>query len=279
MNKYCLINQKLLPENQAKISINERGFLFGDGIFETCKIFAGKIYDYEAHENRIKAGLKVLKFSAKIDDLKNDSLKLIKKNKIENGILRISISRGIGSLGYLPSQISKPLTVIQTFATRILPAKISLGVSSIKKPNSNSFPIFCKTTNALPSILTKLEAKEKNLFDSIIISNKNFICETSSANIFWVKNNKIYTPSKSCGLLPGTIRKKLLKISPIKIKEVKAKLNILKNADEIFLTNSSALIITVDELHWNKKIKKLQKTWGNKLLKLMEEDVEKSCKK
>jgi branched-subunit amino acid aminotransferase/4-amino-4-deoxychorismate lyase len=281
MKKFIFKNHQLLEEKQAQVSINERAFLFGDGIFETCKIFNGKIYDFKNHQARIIKGLKALKFSAKINDLEKKSLQLIKKNNVKNGILRISISRGIGSFGYLPTEASQSLIIIQTLEERNLPTKISLGVSKIKKPSKNSLPIDCKTMQALPCVLTKIEAKEKNLFDCIMLSQENFISETSSANIFWVKKGKIYTASEACDILPGTIRKKLLKISPLKIFEIKARLNDLKSAEEIFLTNSSSLIISVDELVFLNKgkkiVKKLQKNFGNEFLKLLQNDVKKSC--
>jgi branched-chain amino acid aminotransferase len=269
--KFIFKNQQLIEESQAQISIGERGFLFGDGIFETCKISNRKIYDYKAHETRIKAGLKALKFHAEIADLEEKSLQLIAKNQVENGILRISISRGIGSAGYLPTYESKALTIIQTLPARKLPPKISLGISSLRAPQNS----FGKSMNALPYLLTKIAAQEENLFDSVMLSTKNFIAETSSANIFWVKNDKIFTPAKTCNILPGTVRGRLLKISPLKIFETEAKISALKNADEIFLTNSSFLLLNVDEFAG----RKLQKNHGEELSKLLLEDVKKSCKK
>jgi branched-chain amino acid aminotransferase len=268
--KFIFKNHQLIKEKQAQISIHERGFLFGDGIFETCKIFNGKIYDYKSHENRIKSGLKSLKFSAEIFDLEKKSYQLIKKNKIKNGILRISISRGIGSAGYLPTYESKALIIIETLPERTLPKTISLGISSYKTPKNS----LGKTSNALPYILTKIEAQGKKLFDCIMLSQENFIAETSSANIFWVKNGKIFTPKKSCGILLGTVRDKILKKSFVKIKEVEAKISALKNADEIFLTNSSFLITPVDNLDFSKR--KLQKVVGEALRKKLLEEFTKT---
>lgn len=269
MQKLILKNHQLVAEKQAQFSINERGFLFGDGIFETCKIFNGKIYDYKAHEDRIKAGLKALKFSAEIKNLEKESLQLIAKNKIENGILKILISRGIGSLGYLPTYESKALIVAQTFEAREFPKKIALGISKITAPKA-----FAKTTNSLPYILAKIAAAEKKLFDCVMLSEKKFVAETSSANIFWVQNGKVFTPSKACGALLGTVRKKLLKLSPVKIFETEATIAALKKADEIFLTNSSFLVAPVDEFLG----RKLQKNFGTEFKKLLQQDLEKQCK-
>ena len=261
MEKFFCKNHQLLSEKQARISIRERGFLFGDGIFETLKISDGKIFDFAGHERRIRVGLQALKFSANISDLEKNSLALIRKNKVENGILRISISRGIGSAGYLPTYESEPLIIIETLPPRKLPQKIRLGISTITAPQ-----LAFKSMNSLPYILAKIEAQEKNFFDCVMLSAEKFITGTSSANIFWVKNGVIYTPHESCGGVLGTVREKILKIPQkihaLKIKKVKAKISALKNADEIFLTNSSFLVLVVDEF-CNKK---LQKKFGKKIL-------------
>lgn len=266
MKKYIFKNQKLIEEKQATISIRERGFLFGDGIFETLKIIDGKIFDFTGHKARIIKALKILKFSADISSLEKNSLELIQKNKIKNGILRISISRGIGSKGYLPTYESEALTIIETLEERKLPTastdsgqtKIHLGISKITTPKT---PF--KSMNALPYILAKIEAEEKKYFDCVMLSDKNFIAETSCANIFWVKNGVIYTPHESCDIVLGCVREKILKMSLLKIKKVKAKISALKNADEIFLTNSAFLVLSVDKLDSHKKSnKKLQKTFA-----------------
>ena len=254
MKKYVFKNQNLVPEEKATISIHERGFLFGDGIFETCKIINGEIFDFHLHEARIHRALKLLKFSAEISDLEKKSYQLIKKNSAENGILRISISRGIGSAGYLPTYESASLVIIETFPVRELPKKIRLGVAKTSTPG-----ISFKPMSAMSYVLAKIEAKEQKSFDAAMLSDRNFIAETSSANIFWVKDSQIYTPHESCGIVLGCVRERLLKMPELKIKKVKAKISALKNADEIFLTNSSYLVILVDEFLGRKLSKNLSK--------------------
>ena len=272
MKKFAYKNQQLIEEKQAQVSIHERGFLFGDGIFETCKIFNGKIYNFKAHEARIQSGLKALKFCAEISDLEKKSLQLIAKNKIKNGVLRISISRGIGSEGYLPTYKSKPLIIIRAFNSKSVTQKIILGISKIKKPPSNSFPIQHKTMQGLIYTLNKISAQEQKFFDCVMLTQENFISETSSANIFWVKNEEIFTPSNSCDILLGTIRAKLLSNKNLKIKKVKMKISELKKADEIFLTNTSFLALSVNEFAG----RKLKNKIGKEILEWLKSDV-KSC--
>lgn len=269
MTKYVIINNRLTPIKEAKISINERGFLFGDGIFETCRIDNGLIYNFAAHCDRINLGLEALKFDAKIDVLEKQAYRLIKKNQMKNGILRISISRGIGSKGYAPTYDSKPLIIIQTKNKPLKKnQKIKLAIGSKPKPSQKSLPIFCKSSQSLPYILNKIEAQEKGVFDCIMLCEQGFISETSAANIFWVKDGQIFTPSKKCDILLGTIRQKIL--DNFKVKQVEAKIDDLKKADEIFLTNVSDLVLKIDEFASRKSFRDDVSSY---ILKFLKEDI------
>ncbi len=272
---YTLINQKFVTKKNAVISIEQRACRFGDGIFETCKIIDGIIYDYESHEARIFKGLKALQISATIKNLKNNSYHLIKKNQIKNGILRISISRGAGSLGYLPAKKIEPLIIIETREERKIDKKIIIGISKIKAPKRSLNLQNCKTMQSLNYVLAKINAEKSNHFDDVMLSENGHIAECSSANIFWVKNGKIFTSSTKCDTLLGTTRQKILQKFPLKINPVEAKLSRLYNADEIFLTNASFLVLAVDEIVINGKKNKLQKNLSTKVLQCLKLDIKK----
>lgn len=265
---FILKNNQILPENEVNISFNDRSFLFGDGIFETCKIFNGQIYNFSAHQNRLNNGLKALKISANITNLEKNCQKLIAKNNAQNGLIRISISRGSGSKGYAPHNC-QALIIAQIMPQRQLPNFLNLTISQIQKPNSASLPVNYKINNCLPQILSKIKANEEGFFDAVMLNEKGFISETSSANIFWIKNGEIFTPAKNCDILLGCIREKLLKISPIKINQVTQKISSLKNADEIFITNSAFLLAPIDEFMG----RKLQKNISQSLLKILKKDL------
>lgn len=267
--KYLIKNQKLIAEKKAQISINERGFLFGDGIFETLKIYNYQIYDFKNHLQRIKRALEIMRFSADLSDIEKKSLLLIKKNNVKNGLLRISISRGIGSNGYLPKENLKALTIIQTLNSRKIPQNITLGVGEICAPK-----ISFKSMNSIPYILNKIEAKAQGFFDLVMLGEDQIIAETSSANIFWVKKNKIYTSDESCNILHGCMRRKLLENKELAILQVREKISELKKADEIFLTNSSFLVLPVDYFLG----RKLEKKVGEKIFNIIWQDLVTSCK-
>ncbi len=280
MKQYTLINKKFILSKNAQISVQERACKFGDGVFETLKIHNYKIYDFRNHFLRLKKGLKAFKIDAKIDDLKKLSLSLIDKNQIQNGILRISISRGIGSMGYLPKENIQPLIIIETISPKKVDKnkKITIGISKIKLLKQQDFLKNCKTMQSINYVLAKIEARKKGFFDDIMLNQQGFIGESSSSNLFFVKNNKIYTPSLKCDILGGTVRKKILEKFPMKISQIEFKLSKLKNVDEIFLTNSNLLVLGVDEIIISKKKIALKKEISNKILKFLENDVEKNCK-
>lgn len=241
-------NEQILNHQEALISIDERGFLFGDGLFETCRFINQKIINFDAHLARIKIGLSTLKFNIDLQNIETKCYNLIKKNNLQEGIIRISISRGIGSKGYLPTNETPNLVIIQTKELPMPPKNADLILCDVNPPNFKF-----KSANSLPYILAKIFANENNFFDAIMLDEKGYICETSSANIFWIKDQIIYTPNNNCNMVHGTIRKALLDIKDLKIKCGKYKISALKNADEVFITNSTLIILPIDKIAFRNK--------------------------
>jgi len=255
--------------------------MFGDGVFETCHISNQQILDFSLHLTRLKSSLNFLEIAAKIDDLTQKSYQLIKKNNIKNGILRINISRGQGSIGYLPKKNIKPNIIIQTkklqkIKDQKISPKISLGISKKITLNSISQISQYKTNNSLNYILAKIEGQKNGFFDNILLNEKQDICETSSANIFWCKDNKIYTPSLNCGILNGTKRQRIIKIcrqQNMSLEEGKFNLKDLKNCQEMFISNSSFLILEIDEINIGDNIIKTKTNEiSSKILKIFRND-------
>jgi len=273
MNDYISINGKILPAKKALISVQDRGFRFGDGAFETCLIAGGIIYSWEEHLQRLNAGLKAIKINFDCKNLEHSCLQLIQKNKIKNGYVRIAVSRGVGSVGYLPEKNIQPTLVIETIPlNQKSKLPITLCVSKIQKPSLKSLPTNYKLMQGLNSTLVKLEAIESNCFDAIILNDKSQICETSSANIFWIKDDILYTPHQDCGCLLGTVREKILELSTIKIKLAKAKIIDLLKADEVFITNVAIGVLAIDKIV-DKEFK--NKKYGKIFADLLNNDIKK----
>ncbi|MBL6621668.1 MAG: aminotransferase class IV family protein [Rickettsiales bacterium] len=250
--QYVLINNEYVTEDNAKISIKDRAFRFGDGIFETIKIQKSELKDYNLHYQRLSEGLDAIKINFDISALEKKALLLVKKNKITDGLLRVMITRGEGSMGYLPKKNILPNLVIEAFKLpNMVNKQYKLLVSNYQKISSNSLPVHCKLMQGLNSTLAKISAYENNYDDALMLNDKKEICETSSANIFFIKKGKVYTPSQDSSILKGVVREKIINSFPI----IEKKINIkkIKKYDLIFITNIALPIRFVKEIYNEKQ--------------------------
>ena len=251
-----LINGQFYEENNALISVNERGFRFGDGAFETILVYNSVPYLWKYHIERLQAGLKALRINCDTSDLLPQATELLKQNNTENGILRIYISRGIGSNGYLPTG-NKPTIIMQILEAPTLPDQpVNLWLSDYKKNSLQSLPVNCKLAQGVNSTLAKIQAVDNNCYDALQLNLENYISETSSSNIFWLKNGVLHTPSLDCDALAGVTRRRIIEISPYQVQQNKYKLAELEGAEAVILTNSAYGIIPVKSLlphnfYWN----------------------------
>jgi aminodeoxychorismate lyase len=246
---FVLLNNNFIDSKTATINIDNRGFLFGDGLFETCRFHQQRIINFDLHWDRLKMGANYLKISLPSKNiLKKSAENLIIKNQTLDGLVKIHISRNTQSNGYLPVDLTKNDILIQTKNFPPRPQDDNLIICDYNPPIYNF-----KTLNSIPYILAKIFAHENNAIDSIMLDSEQNICETSSANIFWIKNNKIFTPNLDCSIINGTIRQSILAIKDLNISEGKYQISHLENADEVFITNCNLLIFPISTIAFRNK--------------------------
>lgn len=245
MNQTIYLNGQYVPAEKALLPVADRGFRFGDGVFETIAVYNGRPYQLELHLARLKSGLSAVKI--KTDSaLHKQIVELIKKNHITEGFVRIAISRGVGSHGYLPADDNTPTVVIEAFTRHPLKMdSATLHLSSLRKIPSACLPMHHKLAQGLSSTLARMEAKEHGCIESLLLTTEGHVAEASSANIFWVKGRIIYTPHLSTGALAGTTRAAIIRLLDYKVEEVTQDLKTLENADEAFLTNTNWGVLPV----------------------------------
>lgn len=244
-----IINGELDSHN--KIILDE-GFIFGRAIFETILVKKDALFLKE-HIERINSSAKTLGINNSLTE--EYILTLIKKYTISNCALKIILS---------------PENIVLT--TRDIPYNtshyekgFSLNVSNILKNETSSLP-FHKWTGYLENIFIREEAVKKGFNDSILINTKGFISETSTANIFFIKNNTIHTPNINSGILNGIIRNWI--ISNYKVIEGNFTLDDLITSDGVFITNSLVGIIKIKKINTstisdNNLILQLSKDYSN----------------
>lgn len=245
---FAYFKDKLLPESECHISIHDRSYRFGDGIFDTCLVVGGNIYDFARHRERLENGLRTYKIKLDTSGIENLCRELIKKNSLQNGYVRIVVSRGENgpsAMGYLPKD-TVPYLMIQT-SEKAYPAfkEISLFLSSqiatVRPPS--------KINNSLLYTLAFMEADEQGCNNALLLNKDGYVCETASGNIFWVKDDVLYTPSLDLELVAGTMRAKTIELWEGKKQEGPFKLSELQNADEVFMTNIASIIAPVTAIN------------------------------
>lgn len=255
--KFIFLNGKIIPDTDAYISSADRGFLYGDCIYETLRSYKGKPFKLSDHLKRMRHSAKQLRISFRYtdEDVGEWINELIKKNCNQDAYIRITLSRGTGGGRLQMDDNIEPTTLIQAnpfspYDSKLYDEGMSLVVSNSKR--STTCPVSShKSTNLLKSILLKEEAKKRSALESIIINTDEHVAECVVSNIFFVNNGKVVTPSLDTNILPGITRRTVLDIcieSSIPTGEERFKVEALLNAEEVFITNSLMEIMPVSKI-------------------------------
>ncbi len=254
MTKFIFLNGKVIPDTDGNISSGDRGFLYGDGIFETLRSYHGVPFKLAEHIERMRHSAKKLMivFEYTNTEISEIIKELIDKNNTQNAYIRITLSRGAGGVGLGMSNNHKPTLLIQIkpftpYEKKLYDEGMSLVVSKCRR--STSCPISChKTTNLLKSILLKEEANRKSAHEAIILNTDGYVAECVVSNIFMVSDGSVVTPSLDTNILPGITRRTVLDICKdigIPISEERFTIERLVKSDEVFITNSLMEIMPV----------------------------------
>lgn len=231
----CL-NGRFIPSSEAMLPISDRGFRFGDGVFETIRLDAGVPYQWDMHISRLEAGLAALRITPPKVDWQASARILIKKNEATEGYLRIAVSRGVGSRGYMPDA-----GITANWAMEILPRSprekesCTLWLSTLTRPTAQNLLAQFKLAQGIGSTLALLEARDHSTDDALMLSGSGHISEAASGNIFWLKGDMLYTPTLTTGCLMGTTRAAIMRL--FEAKEVNAHIEEFLAAQAAFLSN------------------------------------------
>ena len=245
----------------AKVNINDRGYHFGDSVYEVVLYNEGIFYDFEGHINRLFDSLNFIniKFHLSKISLKIIISNLIKINRISFGSVYIQVSRGIAERNhsYKGMNIKPILSIIVTKKLNNINSNLK-GVKAITLGDNRWSRPDIKTTQLLPNVLAKTEANKKGAFEGIFIDSDGYVTEGSSSNIWIINdNNEIITRAIDGQILSGITRKTIAqfaKLNNLIVKEEKFKKEELYKSKEVFLTSASSFvtpIIKVDDIEIN----------------------------
>ena len=228
------------------VPVTDRGWLYGDGLFETMRIFEGKPFLWHPHIDRLLHGaaLMLIRINFTKTDLATVVGHLMELNEFYDGVLRIQLSRTGKKRGYAPSNASgknllvslHPLPSTET----IVPDGFRLIVSTQIIP-SKSYFAGIKSTNRLPQVMAAAEAEVADADDALLLNSEDQVVSATSGNLFWIEDETVCTPPLESGCLPGVTRQFILEICPkldLQVAEKNVNTMDIPTKDGIFITNS-----------------------------------------
>jgi branched-chain amino acid aminotransferase len=250
------INNRFVEEKNAKISIFDRSFLYGDAAFETMRSYAGTVFRLDAHVSRLVNALKAIKIRHpyKKNELKNIVNRSLDVNKLKSAYIRLVITRGEGRFGIGHKDKFSPSVVVVAknfdgYPEWMLSKGVSARITGVT--NERSALSRVKTANYLNYIMARFDAQDEGFDEAILTNSKGDITEGATSNIFLVKSGVLITPSIESGVLPGITRAVIIEIAKrlrIPVRERAVTRRELLRADEIFLTNSMAEVLPVTKV-------------------------------
>jgi D-alanine transaminase len=255
MSNLSYVDGKYYNYADSKVHINDRGYHFGDAVYEVILFNEGVFYDFDAHINRLFNSLKSIEiefsFTKKTIELivKN----LIRLNRVTFGSVYIQVSRGVAERNHTYDNLKvKPILTIITSKKHNTTNAIIKGVKAVTiRDNRWSRPDI-KTTQLLPNVLAKTIANKQGAYESIFIDEEGYVTEGSSSNI-WIINNKneIITRNIDGKILSGITRKtvaEFAKLNDLKVLEKKFSKEDMFKAKEVFLTSASSFVTPINEI-------------------------------
>lgn len=258
MGLIIYLNGKFVDESEAKISVFDHGFLYGDGVFEGTRAYNNRIFRCDEHIDRLYNSAKVVNIEIPISkaEMKKAHIETLKRNNFRDCYIRTIVSRGVGDLGLDPRKCPMPTIIIIASQISLYPQEFyDNGLKVVTVPTrrnlSETLNPMIKSLNYLNNIMAKMEANLAGVPEGIILNNEGFVAECTGDNIFIVKDGKISTPPVFMGALDGITRKAVLQLADIdRIPNCENPLTryCLYTADECFLTGTAAEVVPVVEI-------------------------------
>jgi len=247
-------NGEILPADTKLLTVANRSFRYGDGLFESMRLMKGQLKFADLHADRLQRGMKALKIDgySQMDSwfLKEKAADLARRNKVKHGRLRLTVYRDAEGL-YTPSQNKMGYCLeLQPFdePRYFLNTKGLIMEIFAELPKPSNYLSNIKTCNSLIYVMAGLYKTQNRLDDVFLLNQNGFLCEASSSNIFVWYQNHLYTPALSEGCVEGVMRQVIINLAKennIPITEAQINPDILYEADEVFLTNATRGIQTV----------------------------------
>ena len=253
------INGGFVPKSEAKVSVFDRGFLYGDGLFEGIRSYQGRVFRLDQHMDRLFRGAKAIMLEPPIspEELKDIIREGVRRSGNGDAYIRVVVSRGEGDLGLDPRNCHTPPTLVVIFDTiRLYPKEVyERGLEMISCVTRRNQPSALnpqvKSLNYLNNILAKIEVGRAGAHEGLMLNQQGYVTEATGDNVFICRNGEIRTPPTHSGILEGVTRQVVIELAAemgLPLREENLTLYDVYSADECFLTGTAAEIVPVSRV-------------------------------
>jgi len=255
---WVFLNDQFVQKEHARVSVFDHGFLYGDGVYETLRVYQGKIFLWERHLARLRRSCELIALELPIQDETWMSIigELLIRNGLQNAGLRVTISRGEGEVGIDPRLCARPTVVVMakpvaTYLDQQREQGMSLHLSSVRRNSELAQSPQIKAISFLNNILAKQEAIRVGADDALMLNMEGYLAECTTSNIFFMENQQLYTPAVECGILKGITRDVVIELAKeqgVSVEEGRYTTEQLFKADECFITNTGIEIMSISKI-------------------------------
>ncbi|MDP0496591.1 MAG: branched-chain-amino-acid transaminase [Verrucomicrobiota bacterium JB024] len=256
------INGKYYDKDEAKVSVFDHGFLYGDGIFEGIRVYESNVFKLDEHIKRLEYSAKAILLNLPWShaEIAEAVCETCRRSGVTDGYIRLIVTRGAGALGLSPKTCKEPQLIIiadqiQLYAPEIYEKGLKIITSATRRMGPAALPPMIKSLNYLNNILAKIEAANLGFQEAVMLNNEGYVAECTGDNLFVLQGGKLFTPPVSSGSLTGITRQVVLDIAAelgVPVVESMLTRYDLWVAEEMFLTGSAAEIIGVVEVDHRK---------------------------
>jgi len=254
MEEIVYLNGSLMPRSKARISIDDHGFLYGYGLFETMRTYNGKYFLLDRHIKRLMNSAEVIGLAEKLKgiNLEKACRDTLKVNGIKNGRVRITVTNGaMTALPWVDSG-GKPTVLVTTrpytpFSKEKYNTGFKVGIASVRRMKQSVFSAM-KSINYLMNVVARMEAAAKGWDEAILLNDEGYIAEGGGSNVFFIREGRLITPALNSGIIPGVTREVVIELANnlgISVSEGPVGIGALKKCDEIFMTNAMIEVMPV----------------------------------
>jgi len=253
MPEVIYLNGRIVPREEAVISIDDRGFLFGDAIYEVIRSYDGRLWAFERHMQRLVGSLAAIDMAyVHVEGIGKAIRETYTASEIPDALVYLQVTRGVAPRSHAYTRDLQPTVLITVRDITGGVAEVSPdGMTAVTKPDLRWRRCDVKSTNLLPNILAKTQAHEEGAYEAILVHPDGYVTEGSSTSVFWVRGGKVCTVPLGPEVLPSISRGIVAEIAQdAKLPCVEERLPVddFRRADEIFLTSTTPEVCPIIRL-------------------------------